>query len=223
VWTPTYLAEAVRILEANPTVGFVSLEHTYAAEGTMTTAPLYDEVRQFRSTHIKDGLHQGTELLRWWMTQELTPNVIGEPSFVVLRREAMQKTGSFLTDMPQFLDVEYWTRMLLASDWYFLRGTFGSFRVHATGASALNQESGQGLFDRLRCFQLLIARLSGTDKHIGIAARQSALTKMVTKFRRRIGTGKRVSSQGSSELRTFCLRHPLLILRAIIASYRSGK
>lgn len=222
-WEPTYLAAATKIFETNPTVGFVSLEHTYTMEGAMTTAPLYEEVRKFRSTHVKDGFHKGIELLRWWITQELTPNVVGEPSFVVLRREAMEKTGPFLTDMPQFLDMEYWTRLLLSYDWYFLRGHFGTFRVHASGASALNQEIGQGLFDRLRCFELLLTRLSSADAHIAVAARQSALTKMVTKFRRRVGTGKRVSAQGSGELRKFCMRHPFLILRAILTSFISGK
>lgn len=223
VWAPSYLEEAVKILESSAPVGFVSLEHLYAVEGEMTAAPLYDAVRDFRDKHVKAGLHEGVALLKWWIGQELTPNIIGEPSFVVMRRDAMAKMGPFLTDMPQFLDVEYWTRLLLTYDWYFLRGNYGAFRVHAKGASAMNQESGQGLFDRLRCFELLIATLPPEDGVIAKKARQKALSKMVTKFRNRVGSGKKVSSQGSGELKKFCMRHPLLIMRAIIASFMSGK
>lgn len=223
VWATTYLQEAVRTLEQNAALGFVSMEHIYAVEGEMTSAPLYDAVRDFRNAHVKSGLHEGISLLKWWITHELTPNIIGEPSFVVMRREAMLKMGPFLTNMPQFLDVEYWTRLLLAYDWYFLRGNFGSFRVHAKGASAVNQESGQGLFDRLRCFELLIETLAPIDKPIAIEARGKALKTMVTKFRNRVGSGKKVSAQGSGELKKFCLRHPFLILKAIVQSYASGK
>lgn len=223
IWAPTYLREAINILESSASVGFVSMEHVYTVEGEMTSAPLYDAVRDFRTTHVKAGLHEGISLLKWWVERELTPNIIGEPSFVVVRREAVLKMGPFLTNMPQFLDVEYWTRLLLAYDWYFLRGNFGSFRVHAKGASAVNQESGQGLFDRLRCFELLIDTLSPLDKPIAIEARGKALKTMVTKFRNRVGSGKKVSSQGSGELRKFCMRHPLLILKAVVQSYASGK
>ncbi len=223
VWAPTYLEEAMKILETHITVGFVSMEHTYMIEGEMTTAPLYEAVREFRTTHVKSGQHNGKTLLQWWIEQGLTPNIIGEPSFVVMRRESMQKMGPFLTNMPQFLDVEYWTRLLLAYDWYFLRGHYGNFRVHIKGASAVNQETGQGLFDRLRCFELLIGTLSRDDRKIAVAAQQKALMTMVTKFRHRVGTGKRVSAQGSGELKKFCLRHPLLILRAIVQSYVSRK
>lgn len=223
VWAPSYLAEAMNVLETNAAVGFVSLEHMYTIEGEMTTAPLYEAVRDFRDQHVKAGLHSGTALLTWWIERELTPNIVGEPSFVVIRREAMEKMGPFLNDMPQFLDVEYWTRLLLAYDWYFLRGNFGAFRVHVKGASAVNQETGQGLFDRLRCFELLIATLSREDRPIAVLARGKALKAMVTKFRRRVGSGKKVSAQGSGELKKFCMRHPILILKAIVQSYASGK
>lgn len=221
LWSPEYLDAAVKIFHENPTVGFVSLEHAYAIEGTMATAPLYDAVKDFRDKNLSAGLHAGRKLLQQWIVHELTPNIIGEPSFVVMRRTVMQEAGPFLTDMPQFLDVEYWTRLLLRSDWYCLRGDFGSFRVHSKGASAVNHESGQGLFDRLRCFELLIPKLSPTERTIALKARSQALQTMITKFRRRVGSGKKIQTQGSGALKRFCLRHPLLIVQAVIRSYLS--
>lgn len=222
LWAPDYLASGVKTLEGNPTTGFVSLEHLYKVEGMAEMAPLYEAVRRYRVEKVNAGFHQGPALLKWWIERELTPNVIGEPSFVVMRREAVERMGSFLTDMPQFLDVEYWTRLLLGYDWFFLRGNFGSFRVHARGASASNQEAGQGLFDRLRCFDILIDALSGEDRQTAVSARSAALRKMIGKFFRRVGGGKRVSSQGSGELRKFCLRHPFTVCNAFIEYLAKG-
>ncbi len=222
LWSPDYLAAAMKALESNPTTGFVSLEHAYKMEGMAEMSPLYEAVRKYRTEKVNPGFHQGPALLKWWIEQELTPNIIGEPSFVVMRREAVDRMGAFLNDMPQFLDVEYWTRLLLGYDWFFLRGNFGSFRVHAKGASAQNQEAGQGLFDRLRCFDLLIDALTGEDRETAVKARSAALRKMIGKFLRRVGGGKRVSSQGSGELKKFCLRHPFTVLHAFIEYLAKG-
>lgn len=222
LWAPDYLKDAIGVLEGHPTVGFVSMEHRYKIEGVDALAPLYEGVDAFRKRELSPGFHAGPALLRRWVEMELTPNLIGEPSFVVIRREALEKMGGFLKDMPQFLDVEYWTRLLLGYDWYWKCGQYGAFRVHANGASAMNQAVGQGLFDRLRCFGLLIDELSGEDKHLAEQARSDALRKMIGKFFRRLGTKKRVSSQGSGELKRFCLRHPLQILSAFIAYLAKG-
>lgn len=218
LWAPDGLERALTVLTQNPTTGFVSLEHEYLMEGEITTVPLYQAVQDFRETHLTPGLHRGGEILRWWIRQELKPNIIGEPSFVVMRREAMTKAGPFLNDMSQFLDVEYWTRLLQLSDWYWLKGNFGSFRVHAGGASAMNQESGRGLFDRLRCFEILLRSIGNEDKKVVREARSKALATMATKFRKRLGSGKKVSSQGSGELKKFVLRHPILTLGAVLRS-----
>lgn len=222
VWTPTYLQEALRIMLENPTVGFVSLEHGYDTTDLPQASKGYDAVRRFRSENVQAGFHRGSALLQWWVKHELTPNIIGEPSFVVMRREMYAKMGPFLADMPQFLDTEYWTRLLLACDWYFLRGSYGSFRVHPAGASAVNQETGQGLFDRLRCFGLLMNELGGEERAAVVRARRKALRGMIGKFFGRVGSGKKVSAQGSGELRHFCLHHPIDVLRAFIEYLMKG-
>ena len=165
-------------------------------------------------------MHKGSEFLHFWIHHELHPNVIGEPSFVVMRREVMLKAGEFLEDMPQFLDTEYWLRLLLVSDWYCLNdNNYGSFRVHPGGASAVNQEVGTGLYDRLRCFERLVEWLDGDDQKKAIEARNRAIETMVGKFFRRIGSGKKASAKGSHALLWFCLRHPMLIGRSILKQF----
>ncbi len=219
MWAPQYLERAVSILEKHPNVGFVSVEHVYRYEGETPLSHLYEELRTYRKRNVQAGLHRGREFLRWWIERELHPNVIGEPSFVVMRRSAVTAAGPFLKDMPQFLDVEYWTRLFTICDWYNLTENLGTFRVHPGGASAMNQQTGQGLFDRLRCFERLIAVLDGEDRKTAITARNRALESMVQKFFGRLKKGNRISTKGSGVLRSLCFRHPVLISKLIIKHF----
>lgn len=214
LWEPEYLASAALVLQKNPSVGFVSMEHRYQPEGGQPLGPIYGGVQEFRKKMIATGLQKGMECLRFWIEKGLTPNFIGEPSFVVIRRSAMNKVGPFLEDMPQFLDSEYWLRLLQVSDWYNLSGDFGAFRVHPEAASARNETSGAGIFDRLRCFGILVGSLNGEDRKRAIDSRNNALNGMVRKFFERKKEGKSVG--GSGMMKKILLRHPLLIGSSVV-------
>ena len=217
LWYPEYLKKAIEILDANPSVGFVSMEHEYKVEGGPVSAPLYDSVKAFRHENVSAGLLSGRDFLKQWIGWGIHPNVIGEPSFVVIRRSAMEKAGKFLEDMPQFLDSEYWLRLLLISDWFNeTSASCGAFRVHAAAASAQNQQSGTGLLDRLRCFERLVAKTQGDDRRVVITARNKALGGMVEKFFMRVQAGGNVAGSSKKELLKFCLVHPFLMCGAIL-------
>lgn len=224
LWHPDYLASALRILKEHPSVGFVSLDHKYRSEDGMTSLPLYASVRTFKKDRVSQGLHRGKEFLRFWIENELHPNVIGEPDFVVLRRTVMERAGPFLEDMPQFLDTEYWLRLIQISDWYNLADReYGVFRIHPSAASAVNQMAGQGLFDRLRCFERLMLSLDGEDRTLAEKSRNRAVESMVAKYFDRMGRHSKISAQGGGMLWKFCLRHPMLIARSIVRYFLSGK
>ena len=224
VWNPDYLQSAVEALTKHPNAGFVSLDHRYESTENMATMPLYQAVRTFRKKNIHSGLHRGKELLQLWIGHELHPNIVGEPSFVVMRRSVMKQAGAFLTDMPQFLDTEYWLRLLTITDWINLDDReYGMFRVHAGGASAMNQEAGEGLYDRLRCFERLIGSLEGESRSAAAAARNNAVQTMIVKFFDRIGSGKKASPKGGGTLVKFCLRHPIVIGIGMYRYFLTGK
>jgi glycosyltransferase involved in cell wall biosynthesis len=219
LWGETHLKKAISALEENPTVGFVSIDHKYQFEGGMENSPLYEKVREYKKENVKAGLHKGEEFLLWWIQQELHPNVIGEPPFVMFRKKLLDTVGPFNEEMPQFLDLEYWIRCLQKTDWYYLKEDIGAFRVHPAAASARNTESGAGIYDRLRCFQQLIASLpSGKMKKEAMAARNRALTVMAGKFLDRVQKKQAVSvsGKGGSAFKKFCLQHPLLTARAMV-------
>lgn len=219
-WEPTYLASMQEILDRHPSVGFVSAEHLYACEEGISTADLYQQVRSFKKEHMSNGIQEKEAFLRFWIEHQLTPNVIGEPSFVMLRRSLMRDIGPFTEDMPQFLDVEYWLRCVMQSDWFYLKEDLGTFRVHSMGASAQNQTSGAGIYDRLECFERVIHMLpTGALRSLTIQARNKALVDMARKFLKRRKDGKHTPIAGSGKFKKFAVRHPLLIVNTFLRAF----
>lgn len=216
LWEPTYLEKMIAALDLNPSAGFAAANHTYLKEGDVLAAPFYDAVRAYVQKNIAPGLHEHREFLHWWLERGLRPNVIGEPSFVVLRRSLMKKVGPFNASMVQFLDSEYWARCLLQADWVYVAENLGKFRVHPAGMSAVNEGLGRGIFERFQTLQTVVAGLPPEERSTGNAALVNALSGMIGKYFARRKEGKSVTSQGSGGLRSFVLRHPILTLRAIL-------
>jgi Glycosyl transferase family 2 len=220
-WEPDYLQRSSDALKTDAGLAFAAANHVYVRESASTGEyaagqDTYDVLSRMRAD-FPAGKQNGKDYLMDWLSHELHPNLIGEPSFVLMRREHMEKAGAFLEDMPQCLDLEYWTRLLMAGNWYFCAEKLGSFRVHSGGASAQNFESGAGMQDRLRCFQLIIEALpAGKDRQTAVAARNRALDTMVAKYFARAKSGKSMAVKGNGALKKFCLLHPLLMLRAIM-------
>lgn len=157
VWEPRYLERAVAVLESNPDVGFVAVNHEYRTDPPGSEMhPIYAEVEGHRRK-LTEGRQLSPEFLRWWIGNGLRPNVIGEPSFVMMRRSLVERVGLFREDLKQYLDAEYWVRLLLQSDWYYVAESLGFFRVHGGGASAYNAR-GMSMFDRPRVLLRLALR-----------------------------------------------------------------
>src|SRR5262249_37649478 len=58
-------------------------------------------------------------------------NVIGEPGAVLFRRALAQETGAFDAAQPYLIDLDYWFRLLLKGDAYYLPDPLVAFRVSA--------------------------------------------------------------------------------------------
>ncbi len=214
LWHPEYLQRGIEILDTNPDVGFVSLGHDYMFEGEIPTKNVYHELKDFINFHLSEGRQNGIKFLLWWMEKGLHPNVIGEPSYVMLRRNTVKEVGKFREDMQQNLDSEYWTRMLAKSNWFYLPGSFGTFRVHEEAASMRNFNSGAGIFDRLRILKSATALLPKSEKRRAKQIQKRNMRIMVEKFIERYGK-KHIRIQEHERLGIFLLRHPLLLIACI--------
>jgi glycosyltransferase involved in cell wall biosynthesis len=225
LWEPAFLERGLKILEEHPSLGFVAIDHDYRTEGNPTNASYYGNLRTFKHFAITPGFHRGEEFLRFWLANDLRPGLVGEPSFVMLRRSLIEKTGPFLTDMPQSLDNEFWIRCLQVSDIAILQEHLGTFRVHPAGASAVHDQEGSGLTDRLRIYQILLKTLprESTLYAETKASLARAFSAMVKRFFRRRAEGKSVAMRGGSRktLLTFAMRHPFLILGALVKARAS--
>jgi glycosyltransferase involved in cell wall biosynthesis len=218
-WEPTYLATALEAAREHPTGQLISLRHRYECEeGTQREA--YGKLEAVLN-EIPAGLHKGEDILGAWIARGLTPNIIGEPSFVLIRRSALTEAGPFLEDMHQLLDAEMWTRILQLGDWVYVPGEHGTFRVHQNAASERHQREGIGLFDRFRCLTILEHDAeSAADRRAATQVLRNELSGMIRKFFSRRAGGKRISGQGKNAFIGFCLRHPLLLCEACIDALR---
>lgn len=242
VWHPEYLAKALAAMESHPSAALVSAAHDYLFERVTLPARRspkgeggsgdegrhaaqlnegpYRHLSEFRRMHIHSGFQEGKLFLHWWLMRGMHPNVIGEPSFVLIRKTALETAEGFREDMPQFLDADAWARVLLHGDIVFLEEPLGSFRVHSEGASARNEGSGAGATDRLRSLNDLIDHTSGDMRKAAIKGRNTALVGMIRRYLERRKQGKGIGGSGSSYLKKFCLRHPLLMVRALARAMR---
>lgn len=220
-WEPTMLERCLAVLDEHANVGFVAAGHRYVFEDNLATRASYEELERFRSQQLQRGLHDGREFLRWWLQRGLHPNVIGEPDFVMLRRTAVDRAGPFHPTMTQFLDSEYWMKLLIVTDWYHLPDVLGSFRVHGAATSATNFAEGKGAFDRLMCYEELLDLLPpGADRELAAASLSDAFGGMIRKFLARRKAGGKVGAGGSGALVRMALRHPVLLARGIARSVR---
>jgi hypothetical protein len=60
-------------------------------------------------------------------------NLIGEPGGVLFRRSLSQETGKFDAGIGYLIDLDYWFRLLMRGDAYYLPDQLVSFRI--SGAS----------------------------------------------------------------------------------------
>lgn len=75
----------------------------------------------------REGPIDGTILLRRCL--RYAANLIGEPGSVLFRRELAQDTGLFNGSLPYVIDLDYWFRLLLRGNAYYLPDALASFRV----------------------------------------------------------------------------------------------
>lgn len=217
IWYPNYLKESVNILDTHPSVGFTAAYHDYQYEGDITNASMYEGVQTLRK-ELVDTEHSGEEFLVNWLGRGLHPNIIGEPPFVMMRKKHMDTVGPFSETLPQFLDSEYWAKLLQVTNFYFIGKSLGAFRVHLAAASAVNQRAGKGLTDRLQTIEMLSKHGTATVRKAAKKSLEDVLPRMFRKYFDRKRSGKVVPGTKGSNMKQFALRNPLLVTYALLKS-----
>jgi glycosyltransferase involved in cell wall biosynthesis len=172
------LAKLVAALEAVPAASFAFSRREIRHEGPdIADLPLLgarysDVVSAFYAT--LRGPFDGIDLVRQGLQtgRDLAVNVVGEPSFVLLRREAVIRAGGFDSSFAQLVDWEMWLRLARDSPVVFVDESLGVFRVHAGGQSASNHR-------RLRTLAECVRLLGRLQRHYGSRLSRSARGRLV--------------------------------------------
>ncbi len=221
-WAPEYLERAVTVLAEHPDVGLVAMDHEYRIEGDFDAAIGYTTLERWKRRVLTPGVISGKDFFLRWLKNGIWPNLIGEPSFCVLRRFVMDNVGLWNEQMPQSLDAEYWVRMLQRCDWYYQPDLNGYFRVHDEGTTARNRKEGKGLFDRFSILESLVRHAPSSEKRA--IAREVLTRQFQIMFARAVEKylkGERISGKGSGIVKRFVLRHPWIVCKALVRAFLS--
>jgi glycosyltransferase involved in cell wall biosynthesis len=142
VLLPEALGELVGALQAVPEapLAFGRREIRYFGPG-LDEFPLqggyYAEILQSFYASF-DGRVTGAEFIASALREDrdIAINVVGEPSFVLLRRDSARALGGFHTGFLQLSDWDLWLRLARQGPLVFVDRCLGVFRVHPRGQSA---------------------------------------------------------------------------------------
>ncbi len=81
--------------------------------------------------------------------EEFGPNWVGEPSVVMIRRAALERTGLFNERLAQIADLEMWLRLAFFGDMAFVPRPLATFRVHSASATRRLERAGRVPVERL--------------------------------------------------------------------------
>ena len=119
---PTCLAEQVEVLERD------SSEKIALVFCARTILDARDRSIMTRGyPQRQSGAVKATDLIRQCVRRGT--NVIGEPGGVMFRRKLATAAGKFDASIGYVLDLDYWVRLLLHGDGYYLAKPLASFRV----------------------------------------------------------------------------------------------
>jgi len=220
-WNPHYLERALAAMEQDKSISMAATAHIYKNEGTKTLPAIYQEVEDAQA-RIRPGKHSGQTFVVDWAEKGLRPNMVGEPSFVMLRKDTIEKAGFFRSNLPQGLDTDMWVRMLSLGNFFWIDEKLGTFRVHDKGASHQNDLQGNGLLDRLICFEtLLVFQKDAADRRKISKAAASALAMMIRKYFKRKSAGNSTAGIDKKLLRAFLFAHPIMVVQALLLILQS--
>jgi len=115
-----------------------------------------DSVRfkeRFGEVHGRLGplarVNDGRALFAVMQRDRFRDNMVGEPTAVMVSREALATAGLFNVEMRQLIDLETWLRIAFHFRVGFIVEPLATFRVHKRSTSSSNARSGSAWLDRV--------------------------------------------------------------------------
>ena len=135
----------VDVAEKNAGVGIVFSRRVIKLSGNVDN---YDKwLKTFGVLHnkldseIREGIIKNQQYFNDRRFLNVPSNKIGEPTVVMFRADVVNRIGFFSEKLMQTLDFEYWYRILVYYDAYFIDSELGVFRRHEKQATSLNSQN----------------------------------------------------------------------------------
>jgi glycosyltransferase involved in cell wall biosynthesis len=144
---PTCVEKMMEAAVQDPTIGLVFAPREVVAEDAPD--PEWEEV--YRRPHL--GFHQlepvndGHVLFNQLLDSGFAANWVGEPSAVLLSREALEMVGLMNERLHQIGDLELWARIMLSHRVGFVDEVLSVYRHHDASQTVANARTGQDWFD----------------------------------------------------------------------------
>lgn len=132
---PTCVEELVKTAQMNKSASLITCKRVIIDQNGKKISTL-----QYASKNTVDN---GLTHAHWILTT-LIENLIGEPTAVLFRKRDVKKAGRFDDDLHNFVDFEYWIRLLAHGDLVYMNKPLCAFRAH--GETSTARAISEGLF-----------------------------------------------------------------------------
>lgn len=155
---PQCIAEHLRLFDGRPALGLTFSRRELCFEDEDTAAADWHErygepQRAFGSLEeINDGL----SLLDDWVNRGFGQNWVGEPTSVMVRKAALERTGLFNRFLRQAVDIDLWVRLMAFFEIGFLDAALCTRWIGRTGETGPNMLERRAWLDRLWMLEGLI-------------------------------------------------------------------
>jgi glycosyltransferase involved in cell wall biosynthesis len=149
---PGCVRRMLEVFRESPEIGMVFCGRDLALDEPDDPASMVF-ARRFGELHSRLGplerVNDGRALFAKMQRDRFRDNMIGEPTAVMVTREALVKLGLFNVQLRQLTDLEMWLRIASSYRVGFIAEPLAAFRVHANSASSLNERNGSDWLDRV--------------------------------------------------------------------------
>jgi glycosyltransferase involved in cell wall biosynthesis len=213
---PDCVAEMTRLAERDSQIGLVFAQREIRLEGDAAADRAWAE--HYGRIHERIGdlapVNDGRTLFRRLLAQEFSENLIGEPSSVLIRREALERVGLMNERLHQIGDLDLWARIMLSYKIGYVDRALAVYRHHGASVTAENAGTGRDWLDRLWLFESLAADPAAhSDREAVLRLRQKALRRALRAQARRLARGNvapDLVGYGAYRLQAAVGRRPIL-------------
>jgi glycosyltransferase involved in cell wall biosynthesis len=188
---PDAVARLVEVAARSERVGLVFARRAILLDSDEPAALAWRE--RYADLHAPLGpleeVNAGRPLFERWLAGVLgerdAENWIGEPTSVLVRRDAFARVGLFNDRLSQLVDVEMWLRLLFFHDLGFVDEELSGYRHHTQSVSAAHASNGKSWLERLWLIEGLLEHPEIAAAHPEL--RRARLQEMPQAVRRAAG------------------------------------